>query len=117
MQYDQVSFFPKDGPFSPKDGLDAASKALSAVSQGAQAIAVEATDFAKKAVDQGTAAFETLSGAKSLEKAVEVQSAYLRASYEGLVAQASRMGTLYANLAKDTMKPFEAFVAARTPNA
>ena len=50
---------------------------------------------------------EKLIGAKSLEKAMEVQSEYLRSSYEGLVAEATKLGELYADLAKEAYKPFE----------
>jgi hypothetical protein len=106
MQYDQVRDY-------SKEGMDAALKAFGAVSQGAQAIGVEAADFAKRSLEQGSAAFEKLTAAKSFDKAVEIQVEYARASYEGLVAQAGKMGTLYANLAKDAMKPLEAFSAGR----
>jgi hypothetical protein len=107
MQYEKVRDY-------SKEGMDAALKAFGAVSQGAQAITVEATDFAKRSLEQGTAAFEKLTAAKSLDKVVEIQTEYARTAYEGLVAQAGKMGTLYADLAKDTMKPFEAFTAGRT---
>ena len=107
MQYDQVRDY-------SKDGMDAALKAFGAVSQGAQAIGVEAADFAKRSLEQGTAAIEKLTAAKSLDKVVEIQVEYARASYEGFVAQAGKMGTLCANLAKDTMKPLESFTAGRT---
>lgn len=96
-----------------KDGYDAALKTFGSVSQGAQAIALEVADYTKKSFEQGTAALEQLTAARSLEKAVEIQSAYIRESYEGLVAQTSKLGTLYANLAKDTMKPFEGFSAGQ----
>jgi len=45
--------------------------------------------------------------AKSLEKALEVQSQYLRSSCEDFVAEASKLGELYVNLAKQAYKPFE----------
>jgi phasin family protein len=57
--------------------------------------------------EQGTAATEKLIGAKSLEKAFEVQSDFVKSSYEGFVAEATKLGELYADLAKDAYKPFE----------
>lgn len=110
MQYDQVRDY-------SREGMDAAMKAVGAVSQSAQAITVEAADFAKRSLEQGTAALEKLTSVRSLDSALEVQAEYARAAYEGFVSQAGRMGALYANLAKDTMKPFEAFSAGRTPAA
>jgi len=90
-----------------KDNMDATMRAFGAFSNSMQAIAVEVADFTKKAFEQSTAATEKLAGAKSLEKAFEVQSDYLKSSYEGMVASATRLGELYADLAKETYKPFE----------
>jgi len=85
-------------------------KAWGQVSKGVQAIAAESADFSKKSFEEGSAALEKLLGAKSLEKAIEIQTAYAKSTYEGFVAQATRMGQLYADLAKESYKPFENFV-------
>jgi hypothetical protein len=94
-----------------KDNADAALKTFGLVSKGAQAIAIESADFAKKSFEQGTATIEKLVGAKTLDKAIEIQTDYVRSAYEGVVAQATKMGELYANLAKDAFKPYETLVA------
>ena len=98
-----------------KDNVDATMKSFGALSKSAQAIAVEIADYSKKVFEQGTAATEKLVGAKSLEKAFEVQSDYVKSSYEGFVAEATKLGELYADLAKETYKPFEAYVVKATP--
>jgi hypothetical protein len=90
-----------------KENVDATMKAFGAVSKSMQAIAVEVADYSKKVFEQGTAATEKLFGAKSLDKAFEVQSDYVKNAYEGFVAQATKIGELYADLAKETYKPFE----------
>jgi hypothetical protein len=94
-----------------KDNLDTAMKSFGAVSKSMQAIAVEVADYSKKSFEESSATFEKLLGAKSLEKAIEIQSAYAKSAYEGFVAGATRIGELYADLAKETYKPFEAAVA------
>jgi hypothetical protein len=94
-----------------KDNADAALKSFGVVSKGAQAIAVETADYAKKAFEQGTATFEKLAGAKSLDKAMEIHSDYLKSSYEGFVAQSTKLGELYAGVAKEAFKPLETIVA------
>jgi phasin family protein len=94
-----------------KDNLDATLKSFGAVSKGFQAIAVEWADYAKKSFEDGTAATEKLLSAKSLDKAFEVQTEYAKAAYEGFVTEASKLGGLYADLAKETYKPFESFIA------
>jgi hypothetical protein len=93
-----------------KENVDATMKAWGEVSKSMQAIAAETADFSKKSFEEGSAALEKLLGAKSLEKAVEIQTAYAKTTYEGFVAQATRMGELYADLAKESCKPFENFV-------
>ena len=97
-----------------KDTTDAALKTFGAMSKGTQAITVETADYAKKAFEQGTATVEKLVGAKTLEKAIEIQADYVRSAYEGFVAQSAKIGELYANLAKDALKPYESLVAKST---
>ena len=93
-----------------KDNLDIAMKSFGAVSRGFQAIAVEVADYSKKSFEEGSATVEKLLGARTLEKAIEIQSDYAKSAYEGFVAGATRIGELYADLAKETYKPFETVV-------
>ena len=65
-----------------KDNMDATLKSFGAFSKSLQAITVEIADFSKKVFEQSTAATEKLIGAKSLEKAIEVQTEYAKSSYE-----------------------------------
>jgi hypothetical protein len=110
QQFDQIQ---KLG----KDNADAALRTFGAVSKGAQAIAVESADFAKKSFEQSTATIEKLVGAKTLDKALEIQVDYLRTAYEGIVAQSTKIGALYANVARDAFKPFETLIpTAATPS-
>src|ERR1700719_2558962 len=90
-----------------KDNMDATMKSLGAFSKTLQAITVEIADFSKKLFEQNTAATERLIGAKSLEKAIEVQTDYAKRSYETFVAEATKLGELYADLAREAYKPFE----------
>ena len=82
--------------------------AQAAAAKAVQALATEAADYAKASLAEGAAALEKLVAAKSLDKALEIQSAYAKASYEGFVAQAKKVGALYAGFAKDAFKPFAA---------
>ena len=94
-----------------KENMDIAMKSIGAVSKSAQAIVVEVTDYSKKAFEESTAALEKLFGAKSLEKAIELQTEYAKSAYEGFVAEATKIGELYADLAKESYKPFETMMA------
>ena len=90
-----------------KENMDAALKSVGAWSKSMQAIAIELADYSKKVFEQGTATAEKLVSAKSLDKAFEVQSDYVKNSYEGFVAQATKIGELYADLAKEAYRPLE----------
>lgn len=93
-----------------KDNMDATLKSFGAYSKSVQAIAVEMADYSKKSFEQGTAAIEKLFSAKTFEKAIEVQSDFVKSSYEGFVAEATKLGELYADLAKESYKPFESYL-------
>ena len=90
-----------------KDNMDTAMKQFGTVSKGWQAIATEFADYSKKSFEDGSAALEKLFGAKTFEKAIEVQSDYAKSAYETFVAEATKLGELYADLAREAYKPFE----------
>ena len=51
--------------------------------------------------------------AKSLEKAIEVQTDYVRTAYQGFIAHATKIGELYADLAKELYKPIEGVIGRK----
>jgi hypothetical protein len=95
-----------------KERIDLCTKAAANFSKGVQQIAAESADYSKKSLEQGTAALEQLFGARSIDKAFEIQSDYAKTAYESFISQATRLGELYTNLAKDAFKPFEAMVTS-----
>ena len=98
-----------------KEFADTGLKSFASLSKGAQAIATEAGEYTKKSFEAGSAAVEKMFSAKSLEKAIEIQSAYAKSAYETFVAEATKMGELYTDLAKETYKPLEGMIAKVTP--
>jgi len=90
-----------------KDNFDVALKSFGAASKHFQAIATEMADYSKKSFEESTAVVEKLMGAKTVEKAIEVQTDYVKTAYEGFVSEATKLGDLYSDLAKETYKPFE----------
>jgi len=101
----------EDAGKAGKEFLDAGLKNFAAMSKSAQALAAEAAEYSRKTFEDGAATFEKLTGARSLEKAVEIQTDYARRAYEGFVAQSTRVSELYAEIAKEAYKPFESVVA------
>jgi hypothetical protein len=100
-----------------KDNTEATMKTLGAVSKSVQSIAVEMADYSKKAFEDGAAATEKLMSAKSIEKALEVQSDYFKSAYEGFVSQTAKLGQLYTGLAQEAYKPLETYVTKATAAA
>ena len=100
-----------------KDSMDATMKSLGTLSKATQAIATEVADYSKKSFEDGSKVMEKLLGVKSFEKAIEIQTDYAKSAYEGFVAQASKVGALYADLAKQAYKPFESYAAKVGPVA
>jgi phasin family protein len=96
-----------------KENMDAGMKSFDAMSKGFQAIAVEFANYSKRSLEDHTAATERLMAAKSLEKAFEVQSEYVKMAFEGFVAHATKIGELYADLAKELFKPIEGVIGRK----
>ncbi len=88
-----------------KDQLEAFTTASTTWSNGLQDIASESTDYSKKTFAAGTAMFEKLLGARSVETAIQIQSEFAKQAYEGFVAQATRVSELYTRVASDALKP------------
>ena len=87
--------------------MDTAMKAFGEWNKGWQAIAAEITDYTKKSFEEGTATFEKLASAKSVEQAIEIQTGYAKRAYDGYMHQMSKIGGMYAELAKEAYKPVE----------
>jgi len=92
-----------------KDNVDVALASAGAVSKGCQEMAAEAADYTKKSFAEGSTAFEKLLGAGSLDKAVEVQSDFVKSAYEGYVGQLTKFGEMFVGMTKDAYKPYEGF--------
>jgi hypothetical protein len=87
--------------------MDTVMKAFGEWNKGWQAIAAEITDYTKKSFEEGSATFEKLASAKSVEQAIEIQTGYAKRAYDGYMHQMSKIGGMYAELAKEAYKPVE----------
>jgi hypothetical protein len=94
-----------------QDNLDATMKALGAFSSNSQTIATETAEFARKSFEQTSSTLEKLLGVQTLDKAVEIQAAYVKGAYDSLVSQSAKIGSLYSTLATETLKPYEGLLS------
>jgi hypothetical protein len=90
-----------------RENVETTLKSFDAYARNITSIAQEVADYSKKSLDEGTRTMEKLFGAKSFDNAIEIQNAYLKSAYEGFVSEATKLGSLYADLARETYKPFE----------
>ena len=96
-----------------KTNYDAAVRYYGDMTKGFQAIGARVTDYYKRAFEDSTRAFEQLVGAKSFEHALEIQSQYAKKAYDTWMAEASKIGEMYAAVARDAYKPVEKAVTKR----
>jgi hypothetical protein len=84
---------------------------------GLLTIATAYSDYTRKSLEETRSFVEKLSGVRSLDKAVEVQTEFAKQAYETFVAESQKMRELYGKLARQTFKPLEGFVtkSTRTP--
>ena len=100
-----------------KEHLDTVVASATTVQNGIQAIASAYGDYTKKSFEDTKSFVEKLSGVKSIDKAIEVQTEYAKSTYETFVAESQKIAGLYTDLAKQTFKPLEGIVAKFKPAA
>jgi len=98
------------GEFGGKgtEALDTVIRGYADVAKNVQAITVEATDYSKKSFQDVASHVEALTGVKSVEAVIELQTGFVKSAYEDFIAEATKIGGLYADLAKSVYRPFEA---------
>ena len=94
-----------------KEQMETAVASAGEFTKGVQAIMTAYGDYSKKAIEDGNSLVEKLSGVKSVEKVLELQSEFAKSSYETFVAEGKKIGELYVELAKLSYKPFEGLMA------
>ena len=94
--------------------IDAAAASTGIVPGGFQAIATAYGDYTKKSFEDTKSFVEKLTGVKSFEKAIEIQTEFAKTAYETFVAESQKIAALYGDLAKQSHNPFGGFMAKMT---
>ena len=77
-------------------------------------IAAAYGDYTTRSFEEGTSFVAKLMGARSFDKAIEVQTEFARQAYANFFAQSQRICELYGELAKQAFRPWERFAAKVT---
>jgi hypothetical protein len=103
-----------------QDGNKQADPAIAsgnALSVDFQTLATAYGNYTKKSFEQTQAFVEKLSGVRSLDKAVEIQTEFAKQAYETFVTESQKIRELYRGLAKQNLRPFEGIAAKKTPTS
>jgi hypothetical protein len=84
---------------------------MNAFPGGFQAIATAYSDYTRKSFEDTRSFIENLSGVKSVDKAIEVQTDFAKSTFETFMAESQKIGALYRDLATESCKPFGGFLA------
>jgi phasin protein len=97
-----------------KHQADAAAASAHDASIDFQTLATAYGNYTKKSFEQTKAFVERLSGVRSLDKAVEIQTEFAKQAYETFVTESQKIRELYSGLAKQNLKPFAGLAARKT---
>jgi hypothetical protein len=79
-----------------------------------QTIANAYRDYTRKSLEEFGSFVEQLSGVRSLDKAMSVQTEFVKRAYENSVAESQKICELHNRLAKQTLDPFKG-LTGKTP--
>ena len=94
-----------DANATSKKNLEAVVASVTAATKGAEALGAQAMAYSKTAFETQTAAAKSLSGAKSVQEVVELQTAFAKGAMEAYMAEMGRMSEIVSASVKDSMKP------------
>lgn len=92
-----------------QSNMDSAMKMYGEWTKGWQAIAAEMGDYQRRSLEESSATVEKLMGVKSVDQAVEIQTNFAKRAYDDYMQQMTKLGSMYADLAKEAYKPMERF--------
>jgi hypothetical protein len=98
-----------------KEQIGAGIASLSGLPAGFQAIATAYGDYTKKSFEDTKSFVEKLSGVKSFETAIEMQTEFAKSAFETFVTESQKIGAMYGELARQSYKPISGLVAKMSP--
>ncbi len=95
-----------------RKNLEAVIASVTATAKGAETLGSEAVSFSKAAIERQTAAVQSLSGVRSVQDLIEIQSDLAKTHMEACVTQMSKTTELMSALFRDAFQPFSARMTA-----
>ena len=95
-----------------KHNLEAVVASATAATKGAEALGAQVIALSKKALEENVAAAKSLSSARSVQEAVELQTAWAKSALETYLAEVNKASETVAASVKETLTPINARVTA-----
>ena len=95
-----------------KRNLEAVVESVTAATRGAETLGAQAIAFSKKSWEDGVAAAQSLSTAKSVQEVVEIQTNWAKSSLETYLSELNRWSDTVSASVKDSLKPLNERVTA-----
>jgi phasin family protein len=95
-----------------KKNMEAVVASVTAATKGAEALGAQAMAYSKKAIEDQVAAAKSLSGAKSVQEVVELQTAYAKTAFEAYIAQMTKASETVSASVKECFQPINERVTA-----
>ena len=95
-----------------KSNLEAVVASVTAATKGAETLGAETLAYSKKSLEDHVSAAKSLSSARSVQEAVELQTAWAKSAMETYLAEMNRASETVAASVKETLTPLIARVTA-----
>ncbi|HLG88200.1 MAG TPA: phasin family protein [Alphaproteobacteria bacterium] len=87
-----------------QDNVQTAMNSLGAFTKGFQRVATEIVDYNKTAFERSTAFLQNLAQARDVGQAVQIQTNYLRSSYDDLASEMEKLSGIWKEVALEATK-------------
>lgn len=88
-----------------KRNLEAVAASVTAAAKGAESLGAQAIAYSKKAFEDQVAQAKALSGARSVQEVVELQTAFAKTAMEAYIAEMNRASETVSSAVKDSLRP------------
>lgn len=95
-----------------KQNLEAVVASVTAATKGAETLGAHTIAYSKKTLQDNVAAAKSLTAARSIQEAIELQTAWAKATTEAYLAQMNAASEIVATSLKETVTPLNARVTA-----
>ena len=105
-----------DSTYTNTDQVDSVTPAAETVPVSFQSLAKAYEDYTRKSFEQTRFLFEELANVRSLDKALELQTDFVRHACDMFITDSQKIRGLHRGLAKQRLASLEGFVAKMAPS-